>query len=283
MAVHTPKSLAARLEALPLGNAEAAAAVAAREATLTKPPGALGRLEAITAWLARWQGRSPPRLDRVRIAVFAGNHGVAGRGVSAFPAAVTAQMVANFEAGGAAVNQLARVAAAELHVVALDLERPTADFTEGPALDEAGFDEAVRAGEAAVVDGLDLLAIGEMGIANTTPAAAIAAALLGGRGGDWVGPGTGVDAEGLRRKAAVVDAGLARHVEAVAPLEVLRRLGGRELVAMAAATLAARERGVPVLVDGFVATAAVLPLVRTHGAALDHVLLAHVSAEPGHR
>lgn len=283
MSVHSPAGLTKRLHGLGAGDDAAAAAVATRELQLTKPRGALGRLEAITAWLARWQGRSTPRLERVRIAVFAGNHGIAARGVSAFPASVTAQMVANFEAGGAAVNQLARVAGAELHVVALELDRPTADFTEAPALDAAGFARAVVAGEAAVEPGLDLLAVGEMGIANTTAAAALVLALLGGRAADWVGPGTGVDAAGLWRKARLVETAVARHQDTADPLEVLQRLGGRELVAMAAAVLAARERGVPVLLDGFVCTAAVLPLVRAVPGALDHCLLAHVSAEPGHR
>jgi nicotinate-nucleotide--dimethylbenzimidazole phosphoribosyltransferase len=283
LAVHTPHTLAQRLAHLPGGDDAAAAAVAARDLHLTKPRGALGRLEAITSWLARWQGRSTPALDRVRVAVFAGNHGVAAQGVSAFPPSVTAQMVANFEAGGAAVNQLARVAGAELHVAALDLDQPTADFTTAPALDKAGFDRAVEAGEAAVEPGLDLLAIGEMGIANTTAAAALSHALLGGRGADWVGPGTGIDPAGLWRKARVVEAAVGRHRETQDPLELLQRLGGRELVAMAAAVLAARERGVPVLLDGFVCTAAVLPLVRAQAGALEHCLLAHVSAEPGHR
>jgi nicotinate-nucleotide--dimethylbenzimidazole phosphoribosyltransferase len=268
---------------LSVGDAAAAAAVAAREAELTKPRGALGRLEELTAWLARWQGRAPPRLERVRVAVFAGHHGVATRGVSAYPASVTAQMVANFEAGGAAVCRLAEVAGAELHVEALTLDRPTGDITREDALDPAGFARAAAAGAAAVPAGLDLLAIGEMGIANTTVAAALTAKLAGGSGRDWVGRGTGVDDDGLARKAMAVDAALARHADADDPLEVLRRLGGRELVAMAAAIVAARRGGVPVLIDGFVASAAALALAQHRGDALDHCRLAHLSAEPGHR
>ncbi|NBB70239.1 MAG: nicotinate-nucleotide--dimethylbenzimidazole phosphoribosyltransferase [Alphaproteobacteria bacterium] len=273
----------AMLAELPVGDAAAAAAVTAREAELTKPRGALGRLEELTAWLARWQGRSTPRLERVRVAVFAANHGVAARGVSAYPASVTAQMVANFEAGGAAVCRLAEVAGAELHVHALELDAPTGDVTRADALDAAGFARAVAVGAAAVPAGLDLLAVGEMGIANTTVAAALAAALTGGSGRDWVGRGTGVDDEGLARKAAAVDAALARHADADDPLEALRRLGGRELVAMAAAIVAARHRRVPVLIDGFVASAAALALVRRRADALDHCRLAHLSAETGHR
>jgi nicotinate-nucleotide--dimethylbenzimidazole phosphoribosyltransferase len=273
----------ALLADLPQGDGAAAEAVAAREAELTKPRGALGRLEELAAWLARWQGRPTPRLERTRVAVFAGNHGVAARGVSAYPASVTAQMVANFERGGAAVCQLARAAGAELHVDALELDAPAGDVTREDALDDDGFARAAAAGAAAVPAGLDLLAIGEMGIANTTVAAALAAKFLGGTGRDWVGRGTGVDDEGLARKAAAVDAALARHGDAADPLDVLRRLGGRELVAMAAAITAARHRRVPVLIDGFVASAAALPLVRARGDALDHCRLAHLSAEIGHR
>jgi nicotinate-nucleotide--dimethylbenzimidazole phosphoribosyltransferase len=273
----------ALLADLPRGDLAAAAAVAAREAELTKPGGSLGRLEELTAWLARWQGRATPRLDRVRVAVFAGNHGIAARGVSAYPASVTAQMVANFEAGGAAVCRLAEVAGAELHVEALELERPTGDIGREDALDAEGYARAAAAGAAAVPAGLDLLAVGEMGIANTTVAAALAAKLAGGTGRDWVGRGTGVDDDGLARKAAAVDAALARHADASEPSAILRRLGGRELVAMAAAIVAARRRGVPVLIDGFVASAAALPLVCQHPDALDHCRLAHLSAETGHR
>ncbi len=283
MPVHDAVDMEAMMAELPAGDAAAAAAVAAREAELTKPRGSLGRLEELTAWLARWQGRSTPRLERVRIAVFAGNHGVAGRGVSAYPTSVTAQMVANFEAGGAAVCRLAEIVGAELHVDALELDEPTGDITRRDALDAEGVARAAAAGVAAVPAGLDLLAVGEMGIANTTVAAALAAKLTGGSGRDWVGRGTGVDDDGLARKAAAVDAALARHGDADDALEALRRLGGRELVAMAAAIVAARRRGVPVLIDGFVASAAALALVRHRADALDHCRLAHLSAEHGHR
>ncbi len=186
---------------LPSGDDEAAARVAAREGSLTKPPRSLGRLEEAVAWLARWQGKSPPRLEMVEILVFAGNHGVTAQGVSAYPAEVTAQMVANFAAGGAAINQLARMAEAELRVVALDLDCPTADFTTAPAMDEAEFLEAVAAGHDALSPDADLVVLGEMGIGNTTSAAAIAAALFGGGGARFAGHGTGVDEAGLEAQA----------------------------------------------------------------------------------
>ncbi len=269
---------------LPAGDDEAAAAVARRQDTLTKPRGSLGRLEEIAAWAARWQGRATPRLDRVKVLVFAGNHGVTARGVSAYPAEVTVQMVANFAAGGAAINQLARVAGAELDVVALDLDRPTGDFTQGPAMDDEAFLSAVSAGHDAMDGDIDLVCLGEMGIGNTTPAAAISTALFGGGAQDWTGRGTGVDDAGMKRKVAAIEAGLARHAAALPdPLKLAAALGGRELAAIFGATLAARRRNVPVLLDGFVCTAAAAPLAKLHPAGLAHALAAHVSAEAGHR
>jgi nicotinate-nucleotide--dimethylbenzimidazole phosphoribosyltransferase len=268
----------------PAGDLAAASATAAREAQLTKPAGSLGRLEALSAWLASWQGRHPPRLDRPRIVVFAGNHGVAAKGVSAFPADVTKQMVANFVAGGAAVNQLCRNADAELRVYEMALEEPTADFTEAPAMDEAECARAMSYGMMAVEPGLDLIGLGEMGIANTTSAAALAAALFGGAGKDWAGPGTGVVGSALERKIAAVDAGLQRHRAALGdPLMALACLGGRELAAIAGAVVAARLARTPVLLDGFACTAAAAVLLKLDPRALDHCQVAHVSAEPGHR
>lgn len=272
----------ALLNRLPAADHDAVALWSARDPQLTKPPGALGRLEELTCWLSAWQGRHPPRLDTPRARVFAGNHGVAALGVSAFPAEVTVQMVANFEHGGAAINQLCRTFGTELAVVALELDRPTADFTQGPAMDEAEFVAAFRAGMDSVPDHTDLLVIGEMGIGNTTPAAAIACALFGGEADQWTGKGTGIDNAGLIRKTEVVTAGIARH-RGLPPLEILRALGGRELAAMAGAVLAARFKRVPVLLDGYVCTAAAAPLEAAVKGALDHCVVAHVSAEPGHR
>jgi nicotinate-nucleotide--dimethylbenzimidazole phosphoribosyltransferase len=269
---------------LPAGSEVAAAAVARRQDTLTKPQGSLGRLEAIAAWLARWQGRDMPRLDRVKVLVFAGNHGVTAQGVSAYPSEVTVQMVANFAHGGAAINQLARATGAELDVIPLDLDHPTDDFTQGVAMDEAAFLTAVSAGYDAVDTDLDLVCLGEMGIGNTTPAAAISAALFGGGAEKWTGRGTGVDDAGLKRKVVAIEAGLDRHAAVLAdPLKAAAALGGRELAAIFGATLAARHRNVPVLLDGFVCTAAAAPLAKLHPAGLAHTIAAHVSAEAGHR
>ncbi|MEZ5804487.1 MAG: nicotinate-nucleotide--dimethylbenzimidazole phosphoribosyltransferase [Rhizobiaceae bacterium] len=268
---------------LPVGNEDAASQALARQGTLTKPQGSLGRLEDLAVWLARWQGKAIPTLEKVEVLVFAGSHGITRRGVSAFPAEVTAQMVANFAAGGAAINQLAKAAGAELKVIALEVERPTADFTEAPAMSEAEFLKAVSTGYEALSAGTQLLCIGEMGIGNTTTAAAVAAALFGGDGTDWVGRGTGVDDAGLKRKADVVNAAIARHGDALRdPLEALRRVGGRELAAMFGAALAARHKGAAVLVDGFVSTAAVAPLGLLATGGLNHAQAAHRSAEAGH-
>ena len=273
----------ALLPRLPGPDAAAAAAAAQREAQLTKPPGALGQLETYTAWLAAWQGRHPPRLDHPRIAVFAGNHGVAAQGVSAFPAAVTQQMVANFIAGGAAINQLCKTLNADLRVYEMELERPTADFTQGPAMSEADCAHAMAYGMMAVEPGLDVLCLGEMGIANTTSGAALAHALFGDAAADWVGPGTGVAGEGLARKIDAVAAGVARNRASLSdPLMVLASLGGRELAAIAGAILAARLARLPVLLDGYTCTAAAAVLFKLRADLLDHCQVGHLSAEPAH-
>ena len=276
-------AFARALATLPEADGQAVKAAAARQAMLTKPAGSLGRLEEIALFMAGWQGRERPRADHIRAAVFAGNHGVAARGVSAFPTAVTAQMVANFNAGGAAINALAAACGAELAIVPLDLDRPTADLCECPAMSEAECLDAINAGAAVVRADSDLLFVGEMGIANTTPAAALCAQVFGGAPTLWVGRGTGVDAEGIARKAEAVAAGLALHGDhCIDAFETLRRLGGREIAAMAGAVLAARHSRVPVLLDGFIACAAMAPLLADNAAFLGHCLAAHCSAEAGH-
>ena len=268
---------------LPAGDTAASDTALRRQDTLTKPRGSLGRLEEIAAWLARWQGRAMPKLDKVKVLVFAGSHGVTAQGVSAFPAEVTAQMVANFSAGGAAINQLAKATGAELSVIPLEVERPTGDFTETDAMSEADFVAAVNTGYEAVGQ-CDLVAFGEMGIGNTTTAAALAAALFSGPGARWVGRGTGVDDAGLKRKADAIDRALDRHKGILEdPLRIAAALGGRELAAILGGTLAARRRNIPVLLDGFVCTAATAPLAKLAPGALDHALAGHCSAEAGHR
>jgi nicotinate-nucleotide--dimethylbenzimidazole phosphoribosyltransferase len=264
-------------------DAGAIEAAGVRQAMLTKPAGSLGRLEQIAIFMAGWQGREKPRADRIRAVIFAGNHGVVARGVSAFPAEVTVQMVANFRNGGAAINALAGACGAELMVVPIDLDRPTGDICVEPAMDEADCLAAINAGAAVVEAGLDLLLLGEMGIGNTTPAAALCAQAFGGAADQWVGRGTGLDAEGVARKVDAVALAVARHgADCADAFEMVRRLGGREIAAMAGAALAARMLRVPVMLDGFIGCAAVAPLVRDNGGIVHHCLAAHVSAEAGH-
>lgn len=254
---------------------------AERNAQLTKPPGALGRLEDLALWYASWRGSEKPTLMAPQVVVFAGNHGVCAKGVSAFPPEVTVQMVANFDAGGAAINQLSEAFGATMKAVPLSLETPTADFSEGPAMTEAEVVEALSAGWQAVDPAADLLVFGEMGIGNTTAAAAIAAALLGGSGEDWAGRGTGLDDAGLSRKAAVIDQALAINTDRD-PLEVLRCLGGREIAAMAGGIVAARHYRIPVILDGFICCAAAAVLEQVQTGALDHTVAGHQSAEGAH-
>ena len=273
----------ALIKSMPTADAEAMAKVKARDGVLTKPPGALGKLEMIAEFVAGWQHHYPPRADRTVVAVFAGNHGVVNQGVAAFPQAVTAQMVANFQSGGAAVNQICKTFDLGLKVFELALDQPTNDITLEAALSEKDCAATMAYGMEAIAGGCDLLCIGEMGIGNTTIAAALACGLFGGAGKDWVGPGTGVDAAGLARKVLAVDKAIALHNDHLDdPLEVLRRLGGRELAAMAGAILGARMQNVPVIVDGYVATAAAAVLYKADTTALDHCLFGHTSAEPAH-
>lgn len=273
----------AALASLCMPDQQAMADARTRQATLTKPPGSLGRLEEIAIFFAGWQGKARPVIQHARAAIFAGNHGVAARGVSAFPASVTAQMLANFHAGGAAINALCATARLDLSVIPLALDQPTADFTIEPAMSAASCLDALNAGAASVADGIDLLVVGEMGIGNSTAAAALCARSFGGAPADWIGPGTGIDADGLGRKAAVVAAGLTRHAHApMTPFETLRRLGGREIVAITGAVLAARAKRVPVVLDGFIAGSAVAPLAAAVPGIVAHCLAGHCSTEPGH-
>ena len=269
---------------LPGPNLEAATAAAERESVLTKPAGALGRLEELAQWLATWQGRHPPKVEHPRTAIFAGNHGVAARDVSAYPSSVTEQMVQNFVAGGAAVNQLCRVFDADLRVYELDLDQPTADFTKAPAMSDEECARAMAYGMMAVEPGLDVLCLGEMGIGNTTSASALCLALFGGIAEDWVGAGTGIEGEAMDRKIQTVSAGVAYHASRSGdPLAVLAALGGLELAAIGGAVLAARMARLPVLLDGFACTAAAAVLHALHPRAIDHCVVAHLSVEPGHR
>ena len=269
---------------MPMRDDEAFLAVSDRAANILRPAGALARLDSVAAWVAGWQRSSSPAVRRPAALIFAADHGIAAAGVSAYPADVTAAMLAAYRAGKSTINAFAAVAGASVQAIDVGVGRPTGDIRTESALSPERFAEAVSAGRDAVeaLDA-DLLVLGEMGIGNTTAAATIAAALGGGDVADWVGRGTGVDDEGLQRKRSAVETAVARIATVTDPLEVLREVGGAELVAIAAAIVAARHRRLPVMLDGYVVTAAALPLYGLSVAALDHCAVGHRSAEPGHR
>lgn len=268
-------------QTLPGFDAAMADAARERQLQLTKPPGSLGRLEELAVFVAGWRQAEKPEIENAQALVFAGNHGICAQGVNPFPQEVTVQMVANFQAGGAAINQLCAVSGADLSVIALDLDKPTADFTTGPAMSQEECLAAMRAGADAVDTSADVLILGEMGIGNSTIAAALANAAFGGEAATWVGAGTGSDADGISRKAQVVAQGVAKH-GALPAMEQLAALGGREQAAICGAVLAARAARIPVILDGFICTAAVAPLYTAASALLDHCLVGHASREPGH-
>jgi len=275
--------LATLADTLPAYDSTAADRATARQAELTKPPGSLGRLEDLAVFVAGWQA-GDPKIERSQALVFAGNHGVCAKGVNPFPQEVTGAMVANFANSGAAINQLCAVAGADLSVIPLDLERPTGDISESPAMSEEDALAALNAGIDAVDTGADVLCLGEMGIGNSTIAAALAAGSFGGGAAKWVGPGTGSDADGVALKARVIDQALGLHAGTLGNgAEILRCLGGRELAAICGAVLAARAARIPVILDGFICTAAVAPLQVIDPRLLDHTVVAHASAEPGHK
>lgn len=282
---------------------DAREAATTRQAQLTKPPGALGRLEDVAIQLAALQGRDRPALDHVHISVFAADHGVAAAGVSAFPQAVTAQMVANMANGGAAISVLARALDAELELIRLGTVAPvgphprvreapiasaTDNLAERPAMGWNQLAAALAEGAAAVgrarASGAELFIAGEMGIGNTTSAAALAAALLGLPAAALVGPGTGLDDAGLERKQALIEQALQLHRERLAePLSALACLGGFEIAAMTGAYVACAQQGLGMLIDGFISSVAALAATRLCEGAGNWMLLAHRSAEPGHR
>lgn len=275
-------AIAPLADTLPTADEAARAGALARQNSLTKPPGSLGRLEELALFMAAWRGTARPTITKAQALVFAGNHGICAQGVNPYPQEVTAQMVLNFQHGGAAINQLCRANGADLNVIALELDRPTADFTQSAAMTEAETLAAMNAGAAAVDNGADVLILGEMGIGNSTIAAALATALFGATAADWVGPGTGSDAEGISRKVSAIERGVARH-KGLSALETLAALGGREQAAICGAVLAARAARIPVILDGFICTAAAATLYAADPRLLDHCLVGHASAEPGHR
>lgn len=272
------------LATMPTGDDEAAGVVSARAAEILRPAGALARLDEVAAWVARWQRTSTPAVRKPAALIFAADHGVAAAGVSKYPADVTGAMLAAYCAGKSTITAFAAIAGATVDAIDVGVGRPTGDIRVESAMSEERFEEACAAGRRAV-DGLDadLLVLGEMGIGNTTAAAAVVAAIAGGDVAQWVGRGTGVDDDGLSRKRAAVRMAVDRIAGVLDPLDVLREVGGAEMVAITAAIVAARHRRLPVMIDGYVVTASALPLTGTRTDSLDHCLVGHCSAEPGHR
>lgn len=270
------------MQTLPGGDEAAAHRVRALFARAEKPAGSLGRIEDIAAWLAEWSGRAPPSVNRPLVAIFAGNHGVARRGVSPRPVEATARAVELCAAGGAAINQVCLAYDLGLKVFDLALDLPTGDITKEAALDERNCVATMAFGMEAVAGGTDLLCLGDLGVGNSTVAAAIFAMLYGGAGAEWVGPGSGADAVMIARKAGTVDAAVALHGSHRGdPFEVLRRVGGREFAAITGAIIAARAEKVPVILDGFGAIAAACVLHAVNPAILGHCLLAARPTDPG--
>lgn len=260
-----------------------AAQAQGRQIELTKPAGSLGKLEELAVWMAGWQKKAKPTMMNPHCLIFAGNHGVAQKGVSAYPSEVTGQMVENFKSGGAAINQLCQLANLTLSVHPIDLKKPTRDFSEATAMDNSETLLAMQLGFQSVPNNCDFLVLGEMGIGNTTAATAIACALFKGSVKNWTGFGTGLDSEGLLRKISVIESGLALHGNSFSSVEsILSAYGGREMAAIAGSVIAARIRGIPVLLDGFICTAAAATLTLFNSKFLDHCLISHLSSEPGH-
>jgi nicotinate-nucleotide--dimethylbenzimidazole phosphoribosyltransferase len=263
---------------------ESRQAVRLRAGSVLRPTGALARLDDVAVWLAGWQRTAQPRVEAPAVIVFVADHGVAAEGVSAYPAAVTAAMLGALEAGVATAAAMSKTVGAALHVVDVGVGRPTGNLTKVAALSEERFDECFDAGRRAVSKlDADLLVLGEMGIANTTAAAAVCAALFGRPVDEWVGRGTGVDDAGLARKVAAVEAARSRIAGVSDPFEILREVGGSELVAIAGAAVEARRRSLPLVLDGFVVSAGVAPLEVALPGALDHCIAGHCSGETGHR
>lgn len=251
--------------------------------SLTKPQGSLGRLEEMACFMCGWQQTERPSADYAATLIFSGNHGVVTQGVSAFPSEVTTQMVANFEAGGAAINQLCHAIPSTLKVIPLTLDKPTQDMTQTAAMSTAECEAAFQAGMNAIPDDADVIVLGEMGIGNTTPAAAISMFLGGGRAIDWVGRGTGIDDAIWQKKCEVVEKAISLHTPHITDtMSLLARLGGRELAAMAGAVIGARHKRIPILLDGYVTTAAAATLTLSYEHALAHCIAGHQSVEPGH-
>lgn len=280
----TTESLRSEFGSAPASDVQASAQVQARVDDILRPVGALARLDEVAVWLAGWQRTETPAVSSPAAVIFAADHGVVAEGVSAYPAEVTGAMLAAFEASKASVSALASVAGATVSAIDVGVGSPTGNLRIEPALSPERFAECFAAGRAAVAElDTDLLIVGEMGIGNTTAAAAVCAAILGSDATPFVGRGTGVDDVALASKAAVVADAVVRIADVTDPLEILREVGGAELVAMTGALFEARMRSIPVLLDGYIATSPALVLHAIDPDLIDNCWAGHCSAEPGHR
>ena len=286
------------IHSLNLASAEQAAQ---RQEQLTKPPGSLGRLEELAITLATLQGNENPSIENPNIVVFAADHGIANEGVSAFPQVVTGEMIRNFSRGGAAISVLASALQAPLKVINLgtahsiedlpsvrhlNIAPGSANFAKESAMTNETLAQALQAGKEAIdnMTTVDLFIAGEMGIANTSSATALAAVLLNEDATLIAGPGTGLDTEGVQHKATVINAAIRKHGLSTTsqPLEVLKTLGGLEVAAITGAYIRCAQKGIPVLVDGFISSVAALVASRLQADSLAWMIFSHQSAEPGH-
>ncbi len=279
------ETLRLELATAPAADTDSVAAVQARANDILRPPGALARLDEIAVWMAGWQRTDQPDVNAAQVLIFAGDHGVVeAEGVSAFPAEITGAMLAAFQKGVATVNALAAAVGATVQAVDVGVGQPTGNLRVEPAMDNKRFEAAFDAGRQAVasLSSVDLLVVGEMGIGNTTAAAAVAASIAGGKPEQFVGKGTGVADEALANKIAVVADAVARIAQVTDPMQVLQEVGGTELVAMAGAIFEARMRSIPMVLDGYIASASALAMYAFDPALSEHMVAGHLSEEPGH-
>ena len=272
------------IRGLPVTNQDFIEKAKIRQSNLTKPRGSLGRLEELAVFVSGWQATDTPLVEKVEAIIFAGNHGICDQGVNPFPQEVTRQMVENFKNNGAAINQICNSNGINLKVVDLELDRPTQDFSDSPAMTESETLDAFKVGWNAVNKDTQVLILGEMGIGNSTVASAICSAIFGGSVDSWVGPGTGSDSAGIQKKIKLIENSLVRHKDELSsPLEILSIFGGREQAAICGAILSARANSNVVILDGFICCASASILHAMGEQALEHCLLGHLSAEPASR
>lgn len=274
----------ALVQSAPNGDLAAKAAAEERLNQLKQAPGGFGRMSEIVSWLAQWQGTPIPTIDSPMVAIYASSHGITKHGIASRENASTQGMVEMLRTGGAATNHIAAAGGAGLRVFEMAIEKPTADFTEGPAMSEKETAATIAFGMEAIAEKPDLLALGETGIGGGTAAAAVACAMFGGNATYWVRAGEWVSAEVVEARVAVVRKAMETHRGKLSnPLEILRRVGGREIAALVGAIIAARMQGIPVVLDVFSTCVAAALVHSMKPGAADHCLAGHLSSEPAHQ